>query len=581
MVSIEDGEIWIVVVGFLVAFLLSLGIGANDVANTFGTSVGAKVLTLRQACILATIFESAGAMLLGAKVSDSVRTGIVNVDLYVNNTNLFMLGNIAALAGACIWLVVATYFKMPVSGTHSVVGAILGFSLVARGVNGIDWWGLGKIILSWFVSPLLAGAVTISLFIIIEKVVIKSHTPLASGLKLLPIFYGATLVINTFSVFFEGPEILYLHLLELWAAVVISVGVGIVVAIVVKIWIVPRQRITITAEVAAARNANANSISSVKFYNNKGRMKADQICQTEEEPYLQKHSYDNDAIEYGEADLGVSSISLGVTSPKKASQIIKDESDRSNGMINSASTAELVLNDQNDPDCKCDQVNAIAVARHNDSNWSHDTTQQVEYCSKHDSLETAKIFTFLQILTAIFGAFAHGGNDVSNSVGPVVSIWLCATETDPLTGGYQTPIWILFIGGVGISVGLWIWGKRVIETMGEGLTPITPTSGFCIELGAAFTVLVASNIGIPVSSTHCKVGSIMCVGRYRLKEAVDWSMFRSILLAWGLTLPATAGVSALIMLGLQELAGPDIVHANMTTAIWDNVTSSITQTVLL
>ncbi|KAF2980828.1 hypothetical protein EK904_011113 [Melospiza melodia maxima] len=116
----------------------------------------------------------------------------------------------------------------------------------------------------------------------------------------------------------------------------------------------------------------------------------------------------------------------------------------------------------------------------------------------------------------------------------------------------STPIWLLFYGGVGICVGLWVWGRRVIQTMGKDLTPITPSSGFTIELASAFTVVVASNVGLPVSTTHCKVGSVVAVGWIRSKKAVDWRLFRNIFLAWFVTVPVaglfSAGVMALLIL---------------------------------
>ncbi|KAL5015426.1 hypothetical protein ScPMuIL_009696 [Solemya velum] len=192
-----------------------------------------------------------------------------------------------------------------------------------------------------------------------------------------------------------------------------------------------------------------------------------------------------------------------------------------------------------------------------------------------DKPEAAKLFSFLQILTAVFGSFAHGGNDVSNAIGPVVALWVIALE-----GGVEqkasTPIWILLYGGAGISLGLWVWGRRVIKTMGEDLTAITPSSGFCIEIGSALTVLIASNIGIPISTTHCKVGSVVGVGRVRSKENVDWKLFRNIVFAWVVTLPVSGGLSAAFMFGLRELVPTDVPQAiNYSMYICEYVNSYI------
>lgn len=133
----DESLIWIVVVGFVVAFVLAFGIGANDVANSFGTSVGAGVLTIFQACILATFFEIAGAVLIGYKVSDTMRKGILDVTLYEGHEKELMVGALSSLAGSGIWLLLATALRLPISGTHSIVGATVGFSLVCRGTAGV------------------------------------------------------------------------------------------------------------------------------------------------------------------------------------------------------------------------------------------------------------------------------------------------------------------------------------------------------------------------------------------------------------------------------------------------------------
>lgn len=163
-----------------------------------------------------------------------------------------------------------------------------------------------------------------------------------------------------------------------------------------------------------------------------------------------------------------------------------------------------------------------------------------------DTSEVHLLFHFLQVLTACFGSFAHGGNDVSNAIGPLVALWLIY-EHGAVLQEAVTPVWLLFYGGVGICTGLWVWGRRVIQTMGKDLTPITPSSGFTIELASAFTVVMASNIGLPVSTTHCKVGSVVAVGWIRSRKAVDWHLFRNIFLAWFVTVPVAGVFSAAVM----------------------------------
>lgn len=198
--------LWIVILGFIIAFILSFAVGANDVANSFATSVGSGVLTFRQACYLATIFEIAGAVLLGYKVADTMRKGILEVDLYVGSEQELMYGMLSALFGCAIWLLVATYFKVPVSTTHSIVGSTVGFGLVAHGTNGLNTSTLLTIVASWVVSPLLSGAISVAIFMLIDRYIIKASNPLKSGLRALPFIYGFTIFINVLSITLDGSK---------------------------------------------------------------------------------------------------------------------------------------------------------------------------------------------------------------------------------------------------------------------------------------------------------------------------------------------------------------------------------------
>lgn len=198
--------LWIVILGFIIAFILAFGVGANDVANSFATSVGSGVLTFRQACYLASIFEIAGAVLLGYHVSDTIRKGILEITNYEDNPQQLMYGMLAALIGCSIWLLIATWLKFPVSTTHSIVGATVGFGLVAHGTKGLGWSTLTKIALSWIISPLMSGAISVILFLAIDRFILRARKSFSSALNALPIVYGLTIFINILSLTSDGPE---------------------------------------------------------------------------------------------------------------------------------------------------------------------------------------------------------------------------------------------------------------------------------------------------------------------------------------------------------------------------------------
>ncbi|XP_045182254.2 sodium-dependent phosphate transporter 1-like isoform X1 [Mercenaria mercenaria] len=527
MVLYDDTWLWLVILGFIIAFVLAFGLGANDVANAFGTSVGAKVLTIRQACILGTIFEILGAILVGAKVSNTIRKGIISPELYTNGTeDVFMAGNVAALTGSCIWLMVATLFGLPVSGTHSIVGATLGFSMVVNGVKGIGWVKLAMIAASWFISPLMSGIVSSLLFKFIDILILSKEKPLEYGLRLLPIFYAFTLAVNLFSVFYKGSELLHFNKIPLYGTLILTFGPALIVALLVKIFLVPRQRTKIqkqckklleeedhvatTIPVTTIEEAGNQEITTHFFDKDKNRREN------------VKHITEGD-------DSKLKRSLLGVNAEQKSTL------DEKVPLSSETETTDV----------------DIEIAEEGDTN-AEKKDQSMARDNVKDKPETAGLFSFLQILTAVFGSFAHGGNDVSNAVGPLVALWVTAT-TGSAAQKVPVPIWVLVYGGVGISFGLWILGRRVMKTMGEDLTKITPSSGFCIEVGSALTVIVASSIGIPISTTHCKVGSVVCVGRVRSRESVDWRLFRNIILAWCVTLPVSGGLSALAMLGYRAI----------------------------
>lgn len=422
-----DGELLLLIAGFIISFVLAFGMGANDCANTFGTSVGSKVLTFRQACLLATIFETLGAILIGASVAGTIRKGILDPNIFKGDELELMLGYLSALSGCCIWLLVATVVGLPVSGTHSIVGATVGMAIVSRGFGVINWGTIGLIVASWFISPLLSGIVSVVMFVLIRRYILNADSPSKAGLMLLPAIYTLTVFINFGGVLQQAPPLIGLDKVPLWGKAIMIVAVSIIIYLSVFFFLVPFLR-------------------------------------------------------------------------KKIAKINNNES-------------------------------------------SHCQELSDPYFETSDPPETIQLFSYLQIMTAIFGSFAHGGNDVSNAIGPLIGLWLVYKE-GVVSSDSDAPIWILVFGGIGISLGLWILGKKVIKTIGEDLTKITPSSGFVIELASAITVLGASLAKIPVSSTHCKVGSVVCTGRIRSKESVDWSLFRNIGLAWIVTLPVTILISA-------------------------------------
>ncbi|XP_017323201.1 sodium-dependent phosphate transporter 2 isoform X1 [Ictalurus punctatus] len=649
--------LWLVVIGFIIAFILAFSVGANDVANSFGTAVGSGVVTLRQACILASIFETLGSILLGAKVGETIRKGIIDVNLYNDTVPILMAGEVSAMVGSAVWQLIASFLKLPISGTHCIVGSTIGFSMVAIGTRGVQWMQLVKIVASWFISPLLSGLMSGLLFYVIRFFILNKDDPVPNGLRALPLFYASTIGINTFSIMYTGAPLLGLEMLPVWAIALITLAGSLVCAAVVWIIVCPWMRRKIASRLKKEHVLSRISDESL-----------DKIPEEEEEAPVFKElpgAKSNDDSELplaGESTGELNSLANGGTvlpngrvygrthsmtngclkSPVSNGSFAFDGHMRSDGQVyhtvhkdsglykdllhkihvgrleeERPDVSHRVLRRNNSYTCYTAAICGLAVqpllrSESNAAAPPEDSEKLVgdtvsyskkrvrydsysSYCNavaeaeieadeggvdvklgseKHeaqgagvvledcvdedkeekDKPQVFLLFHFLQILTACFGSFAHGGNDVSNAIGPLVALWMIYEQGGVMQDA-ATPVWLLLYGGIGICTGLWVWGRRVIQTMGKDLTPITPSSGFTIELASAVTVVLASNIGLPISTTHCKVGSVVAVGWLRSRKAVDWHLFRNIFLAWFVTVPVaglfSAAVMALLIYGIM------------------------------
>ena len=504
----------------MVAFLLAVGLGANDVANSFATSVGAKVLTLRQACWIAAIAELLGALLMGSRVTATIATQILRANLYADDPTTLMLGMLASLTATTVWLFVATYFKLPVSATHCIVAAITGFGLVSQGWNAVYWSGLSRVALSWLISPVFSGLVSACIFLSVRGVILNHLDALERAYRAIPYIYGLTIGINVGPVVFDLLLMTCHHAqmdcqMTHWGMSGIAFGVSILAGFLSAIGV---------AFVWVPRLRNWLAVQSVPTQDPATTMTNDIVMA------------DLQAIRKpSEANLRSRSASPS----RKSRSSPRASSPRLSDLIPSSATPKEVLNTEQDL-------------------WSNSDDVELEIANEQNQPSVENVFSFLQILTATFASFTHGGNDVSNAIGPLVAI-IALYAYGSIPTDVSTPFWVLIFGGSGIIVGLAVFGWRVIETLGADLIPMTPSHGFCIEIGAALTVLLASMLGLPISSTHAKVGSIVAVGfiahrrgnRLDAEQSVNWSLFGKIVVSWVVTIPFGALLSILIFFMMQ------------------------------
>ncbi|MBO6555209.1 MAG: inorganic phosphate transporter [Pseudomonadales bacterium] len=185
---IEDFGSTLLILTILFGFFMAWGVGANDVANAMGTSVGAKAITIRQAIVIAMVFEFAGAYLAGGEVTSTIRKGIIDPELLSDEPELLVYGMMSALLAAGIWLLVATTFGWPVSTTHSIIGAIVGFASVGISVDAVNWGKVGEIASSWVVSPVMAGSISFMLYMSVRKFVFDTSDPFTAARRAVPVY---------------------------------------------------------------------------------------------------------------------------------------------------------------------------------------------------------------------------------------------------------------------------------------------------------------------------------------------------------------------------------------------------------
>ncbi|MBW2612934.1 MAG: inorganic phosphate transporter [Deltaproteobacteria bacterium] len=397
-------ETIILILGFTFGFYMAWNIGANDVANSMASAVGAKAITIRQAVFIAGILNIVGATFIGSHVTNTIRKGIISTEV-MSDPHLALAGALSAMLAAALWVSFATWRSLPVSTTHSIVGAMIGFGIMAGGFGMVNWGKLGAVVLSWVISPVFSMIIAFVMFKIIIRIILSRKEPYLKAIRFSPYFIGTAIFVVVLSFLFKTPLGKKLCL-SMPMALMVAVAVALVLGFV-------------------------------------GRM------------LLKKF-------------------------------VPQDGGGGAEG-----------------------------------------------------------IFRRIQIGTSCYVALAQGANDVANAIGPLAVIYFLV-KTGTVGVEVPVPIFLLMFGGIGIALGIGMAGNRVMTTIGTKITTLTNTRGFAVDFSAATTVLIASKMGLPVSTTHAAVGGVMGVGLAKGLEAVNFRVIFQIMIYWVLTVPASAITSMVI-----------------------------------
>ncbi|WP_373741203.1 inorganic phosphate transporter [Neisseria sp.] len=475
----------------LFGIFMAFNIGGNDVANSFGTSVGSGTLTVPQALMIAAVFEVSGAVIAGGEVTDTIRKGIIDLNEMHLEPMQFVYIMMSALLAAALWLMFATKKGLPVSTTHAIIGGMVGSALCVGFMNGgetfslVKWDKMGEIAASWVLSPVLGGLVSYIVFSQIKKNVLDYNAwadETVRGLKQEKKAY-------------KEKHRLYFESLD--------------------------EAGKIACATAMAKDA--------QIYN-----------EPDFDPEELESSYYKGLYE-------IDNRKQGVDSYKALHSWVPFIAAIGGMMI----AAMLIFKGLKNLHLGMSNVNSfLTIFMIGAAIWTATFVFAKSLKRKDLEKSTFQIFSWMQVFTACGFAFSHGANDIANAIGPFSAIMDVLRTGDVGSQNAVPPVAMLTFG-VALIVGLWFIGKEVIKTVGTSLAEMHPSSGFSAELSAAAVVMGASLIGLPVSSTHILVGAILGIGL--VNRNANWALMKPIGLAWVITLPAAAVLSVVCYLILNAV----------------------------
>ncbi|OAL42671.1 putative phosphate-repressible phosphate permease [Pyrenochaeta sp. DS3sAY3a] len=569
---------WILAIATIAFVFAAFGNGANDVANSYATSVAARTLTMAQAGIISVVTEFVGAVALGARVTSTIKNGIMTIDKFKDSPGALMLVMSCAEVGNAIWLMVATRLGFPVSTTHTAVGSLIGAGIASQ--SSIKWaWKSGsvsQIAASWVISPLIAGVFGAIIFGSVKYSVLERKDPLKWAMRLIPVYLALTGAILALFIVIEAPTAPSLEEFGAGKAIGIIFGVFGACLLIAYVFFMPyfERRILKKDTRVKAYHIPLGPLLRKESPPLYWPSKSDKYVEDYyEDTYRGAHTNDTD-----EGSMHKRRITPATTPPQDSPhvQIANNKADN------------IGVHPNSDPERAAAEDTSVARSaprrthpepyerfvgpvKHlswaNPAKWwgyfkfvtlqgvtrdvlGHDSSllHAVHGSAKIYDVRVEHLWTYCQVVSAMMMSIAHGSNDVANAVGPWAAVYDTYRVGRTSTRS-PTPVWFLVIAGLLLGLGFWVYGYHIVRSLGNRITRMSPTRGFAVELGAAITVLIASRLGLPVSTTQSLVGSTVGVAlmNYDL-GAVNWRQLLWIFGGWVLTLPVAGGISGLLCL---------------------------------
>jgi len=463
---------WIIITAGIFAFTASCGIGANDAANSFATSIGSKALTIRK--------------------------GIADYKCFQDDPYVLMYGCMVVCLSVGIWLFLASKYEMPVSTTHSAVGGMIGMTMALKGSDCVIWYedkdtfpyigGVSGIVLSWVISPVFSFIIASVLFWLTRTIVLRSENSFNRIFWYYPFIITFTLALNAFYIVYKGAKGMNLDDISFREASIYSFSIGIGITL-LTLPFIPKIKLMIEDKFDHEKNVDATPTQNVD--------------------------------------------TLSITSPK----LSKEELSEKNILFRMYYYIKTAYNS--------DDIHTDTFEKDENVNDIHNNAEKFDE-------KTEELFKYLQVFTACCDSFSHGANDVANAMGPFMAAYVIyetgkvSKKADPGDDVY----WILSIGGVGIGLGLLLYGYKIIKALGVKICKITPTRGVAIELASALVVISGSRLEIPLSTTHCQVGATLGVAALEdVKDChgINCNIVLKAVIGWIATLIIVGGSTALLV----------------------------------
>ncbi|KAI0175341.1 putative sodium/phosphate symporter [Pestalotiopsis sp. NC0098] len=589
-----DQYTYVFVIGTLFAMLDAYNNGANDVANAWATSVSSRSISYRQAMVLGTIFELLGAILVGARTADTIKNNIIPNSAFRGDAGVQMLAFTCALAAASTWVMWCTRHSAHVSSTYSLISAVAGVGVATVGASQVQWgWydgkGLGAIFAGLFMAPAISAGFAATIFMLIKVVVHMRKNPVPWSVWASPFFFLIAGTICTLSIVYKGSPNLGLNKKPSWYIAAVVMGVGGGLFILSGLFFVPY--------VYAKVINKDHSVKWWMFVYGPALLKRP-VVEGAEQAKVPNYAVVQDDEEHSSAhsDRSISESAEGVVAnsethddnekklvQSEAKQLtykelaeagerrLKDRLLKKRGPMgwamrtlrdNPMGPGEIyefsnikILFKRIPAYITCGALYGFHYDIHAAQTGVEGTPEGARmqrvysYAEKYPN-EVEHSFSFIQIITACTASFAHGANDIGNSVGPWAVIYSAWSTGSAAASKAPVPVWQLAVLAIMISLGLITYGYNIMKVMGNKLTYHSPSRGSSMEMGAAITVLIFSQFSLPVSTSMCITGATVGVGLCNgTFKAVNWQRVGLLVLSWIMTIPI-AGTLGGVLMGL-------------------------------